>query len=52
MYSIEADTIIVIFLSDECPHCMKTLPSLYAKLSSRKDIEVVAIAVDADESSF
>jgi hypothetical protein len=44
LYSIEADTTIVVFWSDECTHCMKTLPFMYAKLSSRKDIEVIAIA--------
>ncbi len=52
LYGLKADTIIVVFWSDECEHCMKTLPGMYAKLSSRKDFEVVAVAVDEDESSF
>lgn len=52
LYSIEADTIIVVFWSDACPHCMNALPRMYANLSSRKKIEVVAIAVDTDESSL
>ncbi len=52
LYSIEADTTIVVFWSDACPHCVKSLPEMYSKLSPRNNIKVVAVSVDTDESSL
>ncbi|MFO7791140.1 MAG: thioredoxin family protein, partial [Bacteroidales bacterium] len=52
LYSIEADTIIVVFWSDQCSHCEEKLPAMHEALSSRTDITVVAVAVDTDDSSI
>ena len=52
IYSIDADTTLVVFWSDKCSHCVKKLPIMYEALSDKEHISVVAVAVDSDDSSL
>lgn len=51
---VKANNKVVLFWSSTCPHCLSELPIIlenYKKLKD-KDIEVVAISVDSDKSSY
>lgn len=52
LYSIEADTIIVVFWSDDCRYCEKKLPEIYRKYKDNQNVKVIAVAVDKDESTI
>ncbi|MFW6019318.1 MAG: TlpA family protein disulfide reductase [Bacteroidales bacterium] len=52
LYSLKADTIMVVFWSDDCNYCMEKLPELYHQYGESEHVEVVAVAVDKDESSL
>jgi thiol-disulfide isomerase/thioredoxin len=45
LYSLNKKT-IVLFWGTWCSHCQYSVPIMYKKLSNRKDIEVVAVALD------
>ncbi|MCF8331211.1 MAG: TlpA family protein disulfide reductase [Bacteroidales bacterium] len=52
LYSLKADTVMVVFWSDDCSYCKEKLPKLYQKYSDSKHAEVIAVAVDKDDSSL
>ncbi len=51
LYSIEADTIVVVFWSDGCAYCKQELPAMHDRLKDNPGFEVVAVAVDPSETS-
>ncbi|MFO8054440.1 MAG: thioredoxin family protein [Bacteroidales bacterium] len=52
LHSLEADTIMIVFWSDDCSYCKEKLPELYHKYGDSKHVDVIAVAVDKDESSI
>ena len=43
---------IVVFWSTGCSHCKKQLPEMYAFLKDYKDIQVVAVALEKEDTDF
>ena len=52
LHSLEADTIMIVFWSDDCSYCKEKLPEMYHKYGDSEHVEVIAVAVDKDESSI
>lgn len=52
LYSLNADTVMVVFWSDNCQYCKKKLPELYFKYADSEKVKVIAVAVDKDDSSL
>lgn len=43
---------IVVFWSTSCSHCKKQLPEMYAFLNDYKDVQVVAVALEKEDTEF
>lgn len=52
LYSLNADTVMVVFWSDDCKYCKEKLPELYHNYAESNHVEVIAVAVDEDDSSL
>lgn len=52
LYSLNADTVMVVFWSDDCQYCKEKLPELYNNYAESNHVEVIAVAVDKDDSSL
>jgi thiol-disulfide isomerase/thioredoxin len=44
------DYYIIVFWSSTCPHCLKELPKLYEYTKDKKNIKVIAIGMETEES--
>jgi thiol-disulfide isomerase/thioredoxin len=44
------DNYIIVFWSTTCPHCMKEIPKLYEYTKDKKNIKVLAIGMETEES--
>ena len=44
------DYYLVIFWSSTCPHCLKTLPKVYDYIKEKKNVKVIAVALETEES--
>lgn len=43
---------LVVFWSSTCPHCLKEMPLLHKYLEDKKDIEVIAVALETKVSKI
>ena len=43
---------VIVFWSTTCSHCLVEVPQLYKYIKDRKDVEVLAIALEQDELGF
>ncbi|MCK9481484.1 MAG: TlpA family protein disulfide reductase [Bacteroidia bacterium] len=48
---IKSDTVLVLFFSSQCSHCVKALPEL-DKMIRNTHIQVVAVSTDKDETEY
>lgn len=51
LYSMKADTIIVVFWSEDCAYCKQELPVMHHKLKDNPAYEVLAVAIDPSETT-
>lgn len=52
LYSLKADSFLVIFWSTTCSHCLKEIPKVYEMLSDNKSIEVVLVGLEEEYSDW
>ena len=52
LYSISADSTLVIFWSTTCSHCMIEIPKIYKKLSENDNIKVVLVGLEDEYSDW
>ncbi|MGM0648495.1 MAG: peroxiredoxin family protein [Bacteroidota bacterium] len=52
LHSLEADSIMIVFWSDDCSYCKEKLPEMYHRYGDSKYVEVIVVAVDNDDSSL
>lgn len=45
----DAETYVLVFWSTSCSHCLREIPQLYSYLADKKNIKVVAFALENDE---
>ncbi len=50
LYKLKAEKTIVVFWSSTCPHCMEEMPKVNEWAASQKDVKVVAVSLDTDET--
>ncbi|NOR27433.1 MAG: redoxin family protein [Lutibacter sp.] len=43
---------VVVFWSTSCSHCLSEMPQLYEFIKDKKDVNVIAIALEEDEIGF
>ncbi|HIP48902.1 MAG TPA: redoxin domain-containing protein [Lutibacter sp.] len=44
------DNYIIVFWSSTCPHCLKELPKLHEYTKDKKNIKVIAVGLETEES--
>lgn len=51
MFKLKSEQTLIVFWSSSCPHCMEEMPKLNEWVTSRKDMQVVAVSLDVDSTS-
>jgi thiol-disulfide isomerase/thioredoxin len=47
-----AENYIIVFWSSTCSHCLRELPTLHNKLKNNRNIKVVAVGLEDDDSTW
>lgn len=48
----DADCYVLIFWSSTCSHCLSELPPLHKKMASFKDVKVIAVGMEDDDTTW
>ena len=52
LHASEASNSIIVFWASWCPHCQESLPVLYREALKNSQLQIVSIALDADEMEW
>jgi len=52
LYSIQSDSVLIIFWSSTCSHCLKEIPEIYKLLLENKTTKVVLIGLEDEYSDW
>jgi thiol-disulfide isomerase/thioredoxin len=52
LYAIQSDSILIIFWSTTCSHCLKEIPKVYEEFANSKNLKVVMVGLEDEYSDW